>query len=415
MLAEFDMAAERGALSATEELELIQLTSPKRVEIQGETQGGGGAFAPQRVNFDNLDISNALIRLTRTGDVRAYFVTGHGESSINDSSVTGLSLLRQELERLQYQVSEISFRRVPNVPEDCTILVIAGPEMDYSEPEIEAIDDYVRRGGRLLIMLEPGLAPRLARQMEAYGLELPDEIVVEVQEGLRRTSDQRLAFVTQATVSPIVPVEGFSQSHEITRGLRFQTEFLLTRPVLESGDVAPGVTVTTLAETAAGDLPDFDIPYSWTKKNAETIANVFRGRGGADSISVEYDPLVDRRGPVTIGAAVEIDLGVFEGAAPSEERTSETALLVCFGNVRFCSDGSFRAGQPELAVNSFNWLSAQEDLITSNIDVGARDTSIGSDQAGAWLTWLPLICVQFMPMLFVTIGILNFFWRRKYA
>jgi len=43
------------------------------------------------------------------------------------------------------------------VPGDCTVLVIDGPRLDYTEPVVKAIGSYVEKGGRALFMLDPPL------------------------------------------------------------------------------------------------------------------------------------------------------------------------------------------------------------------------------------------------------------------
>ena len=44
------------------------------------------------------------------------------------------------------------------VPTDCTVLVVAGPQHDYVQPETDAIKTYVEGGGKALFMLDPRIA-----------------------------------------------------------------------------------------------------------------------------------------------------------------------------------------------------------------------------------------------------------------
>ena len=41
------------------------------------------------------------------------------------------------------------------VPDDATIVVIAGPTTDFFPPEIEALNAYVAKGGKVMVMLDP--------------------------------------------------------------------------------------------------------------------------------------------------------------------------------------------------------------------------------------------------------------------
>ena len=41
------------------------------------------------------------------------------------------------------------------MPEDCTVLVVAGPTRPLVPHVIDAINDYLKGGGRALVMLRP--------------------------------------------------------------------------------------------------------------------------------------------------------------------------------------------------------------------------------------------------------------------
>ena len=43
------------------------------------------------------------------------------------------------------------------VPGDCTLLVVAGPQHEYVQPEVDAIKTYVENGGKALFLLDPAL------------------------------------------------------------------------------------------------------------------------------------------------------------------------------------------------------------------------------------------------------------------
>ena len=151
-------------------------------------------------------------------------------------------------------------------------------------------------------------------------------------------------------------------------------------------------------------------------ESRDELAELALGNTEADRFEVAYD--VPGRGRYVEAEVVRCKNGLAVNYTEAYMRRRDPDCMVIADDLptdkkRF----SDRFDEPfeSLREDIRNWLSAQEDLITSNIDVAARDTSIRSDQAGEWTTWLPLVCVQFMPMAFVTIGILNSFWRRKFA
>ena len=59
------------------------------------------------------------------------------------------------------------------------MLIIAGPKTDPMENELKAIQDFINRGGSLLVMLNPFQTPKLPAFLKNYGFEMTDDIVVD--------------------------------------------------------------------------------------------------------------------------------------------------------------------------------------------------------------------------------------------
>ena len=122
------------------------------------------------------EITGALIRSLKRGERNACFLTGIGEHSIDDTDRSGYSVAQGGAGTQQLQDQGASPccgpplpprprsppapRRPPGkieVPKDCTVLVVAGPQHDYVQPEADAIKEYVEGGGHALFMLDPPL------------------------------------------------------------------------------------------------------------------------------------------------------------------------------------------------------------------------------------------------------------------
>src|SRR4029077_5831483 len=76
----------------------------------------------------------------------------------------------------------------PEVPADCTVLIVAGPKYDYAEPEVAAIKTYVESGGHALFMIDPPLklgrednagSPALAKVIEGWGVTLNKDLALD--------------------------------------------------------------------------------------------------------------------------------------------------------------------------------------------------------------------------------------------
>ena len=77
-------------------------------------------------NFTEEGITGAFIRAVKGGTKEVCFVQGSGEHSLDESGSSGLSQLKDALSKENYQAKAVSLLQSPNIPEDCTILVVAG-------------------------------------------------------------------------------------------------------------------------------------------------------------------------------------------------------------------------------------------------------------------------------------------------
>ena len=108
-------------------------------------------------SFDETGVTGALVRALKGGERTVCVVGGSGEHRVDDSSPEGLSDFQNAVQKDNYKVKSISLLEKAEVPSDCTVLVVAGPTGDYVQPEVDAIKKYVEDGGRALFMLDPPL------------------------------------------------------------------------------------------------------------------------------------------------------------------------------------------------------------------------------------------------------------------
>lgn len=127
-------------------------------------------------------ITNALIRISKDEKKKIYFTKGHGEPSIEapQNEKNGLSVIKREIENENYQVSEIELFNSTGVPDDCSILVIAGPQVDLFDTEIKYIKKYINKGGNI-IFLYPAFAkfPKLESILKEVGIEANNDVIVD--------------------------------------------------------------------------------------------------------------------------------------------------------------------------------------------------------------------------------------------
>jgi ABC-type uncharacterized transport system involved in gliding motility auxiliary subunit len=189
--------------------------------------------------------------------------------------------------------------------------------------EYQAMESYLRSGGKMLLMVEPFSPPSLRSFLLKFGADWkPKKAVVETN------SLQQLAGGNLLT--PIVTT--YDRNHEITRESNQLTLFPVSTPVEKAKDIPEGETVTTLLSTSS--------------KSLETE---FQGD------KVKVNQATDRRGPLSLAVAVS---GTVKAENPKEFR------LVIIGDSDFASNSARQFGMnSDFFQNTLSWLAQEEDLI----------------------------------------------------
>lgn len=129
-------------------------------------------------NVTGIDVegqlTGAIASLLSGVDYKVYFLEGHNELSISESM---LSRFRKG----GYTVSNLSLLHETEVPDDAVAVVINGPESDLSKSETEAIEQYIERGGNVIMMASLDIVdtPNYDALMENYGISLTAGSVLE--------------------------------------------------------------------------------------------------------------------------------------------------------------------------------------------------------------------------------------------
>jgi gliding-associated putative ABC transporter substrate-binding component GldG len=130
-----------------------------------------------------------------------------------DNQLAGLN---KELSR-QYRIKRINLEAGEAIPPDLYVLIIIGPKKEFSEWEKYAIDQFIMRGGKLAFWLDhvqvdiqQGKAKTqkvgLEELLENYGVDIKDNLVIDLQCNRVAISQQQSGFVYQNVVNyPFFP------------------------------------------------------------------------------------------------------------------------------------------------------------------------------------------------------------------
>lgn len=95
----------------------------------------------------------ALLAVTSPRPLKVCYLLGHGEHHPEDAGESGYLKVAALLRQNYLEVQPTQLLGTNAVPPDCSLLVVAGPVAPLSEAELERLDEYIRRGGRALVLL----------------------------------------------------------------------------------------------------------------------------------------------------------------------------------------------------------------------------------------------------------------------
>jgi len=347
--------------------------------------------------------TSALLELVEQRKPKVLFTTGHGERSLDDFDGSGLSRISDLLGKENLGLESWASLGQQDVPAGTDLLVVAGPQVNFVQPEIDAFDRYLDGGGRMLVMLDPtldekgglvetGLEPWLAGR----GVEVGDDLVVD--------PSSTLPFFGAETI--FVRAVG---AHAIVRSLEqadYPVIFAMSRSV-KAGAVPADLEAKTLLETSV---------EGWGERDLANLRGVEKGDD-------------DTPGPVSVAVAVGgagekpagLDEEELDDAAAAGEESPDAAAeesadapkwrLVVFGDSDFATNSQLaNVGNPTLVANAFNWLLERKNLL----GIGPKKPeqvrlTLTPGQLSA-ITWGALAG---LPLLAIVAGVTVWYRRRR--
>lgn len=307
---------------------------PEAVRKHAITEGGprvvliAGTEEAKPKNLDEEGLTNALVRVTRSGSKKLYFTTGHGEPDPRDAGERGESLAVRALESEGYQVATLSLLERAEVPADAAAVLVAAPRKAFLAPELEALRSYAEKGGHLGLFLEPEVDAGLDALLAEFGVGLDKDMVVDPSPVAQLFGG-----------SPVVPIVKPSPAHPVSRDLA-QTG--LAFPTARSLSVLAGKPVTPTPLALTGE-------EAWGETDIKSL--FARGKGA------QRDP-GEKSGPLPVALAAQ------RPTAAADKRSAEARLVVVGDGEFFGNQFQQLLGNLDFFENAVSWLAEQEDRIT---------------------------------------------------
>jgi len=314
-------------------------------------------------------LTNGLVQLARTKTLKVYFTTGHGEPSPDDASGKAYAAAATKLRDEGYAVEALPLLEKGEVPADAAVVLAAGAQRPFLDPEVKALQAWLAKGGKLGVYLEPEVTAGLEALLKDFGVEADEDMVVDPSLGSR--------LLGGSVVTPIVAP---SREHPITAKLGALA-------------IALPTTRSLVALTASAVRP---VPLLLTSREAwgETDVKSLFGKGA------KYDE-GEKRGPLPVAMAA-----VRPGAAGAPE-----ARLVVVGDSEFFDDRYLQIpGNLDFFLNGVAWLGEQPDRITVRPKAreGSRLFLTDAQMAG-----LRFVTVDALPVALLALGLAVWVVRRS--
>ena len=331
------------------------------VEGNGEMIVEYNGRAERLTTFNEHALINLLMRLMRTGSRPVVTLSGHGERRLDGIGNRDLGEFGQQLAAKGFRIQPLNLVTTPEVPADTSLLVIASPQADLSEGEVDRILAYIERGGNLLWLLDQqplhGLQP-LAEKLE---LTLTPGVLIDPQAG------QLKAPVTFS-------VGAIYGEHPITRNFDYLTVFPFARQItINENDAWHSLSLVEAGENGWVETGDLNA-------------------------GIAFDAMYDVSGPVSIAAVLNRTVN------DQEQR------VAVIGSGYFLANAYLGYGRNlDFGVNLVNWLAGDEDLIAIQPRMTIDSSLTLKEPTLTIIAWGFLIV---MPLIFLGSGMM-IWWRRK--
>ena len=269
---------------------------------------------------------------------------------------------------------------MPGIPADIKVVMIAGPQYDFSDRETKMLRDFWNKDGRILVLVDPAAkTPKLLAFLNELGVKVDDDRLM----AMVKTGIEEVARVRDV-VAHFLPDNPVTKRLADVRAPFFGPTSSLT---LNSQQVAAAnIHLAPLAQAEKGYWGETDY-----NSDDETL--------------LQFDAAKDKGEPLTIAASVE------KGGSADERVQINSARLVVVTNSTFIQDNALTQDQQGLDFisASINWLLSREQMIGIAPKIPQTLTFSLNEQSLHSLRWIILVLMPLVPAL---LGLIVW-WRRR--
>lgn len=350
-------------------------------------------------SIDETQLTNALMNLADVSQKKVYFLTGHGEvgsySRTSQQNVEGklnMSQLRIDMASEGFQGADLKLAETKKIPDDASVVVIPGPTSELLPAEEKILEDWIAKGGRVMLLLEMESANKYDQFLQKYGFKASDELVID-----------EMAQMVGAEPVYALGLQ-YNQESPIVKDFTMTTLYKLSRTVEASDKLPAGAKVVPFVTTG---------PNAYSIKLSDVL--------GRTEVKVKEDDIV-RQGSLALAAAGTYPVADAQAKDKKAEDKKADAKqdkadklhegrVVVFGDSEFCCNELYKAvGNRDLILNALNWLAASENHITVRAKENNAEPLMLDDKTA---TRIKVFLIIALPLCVLILGILNARRRRS--
>jgi len=336
-------------------------------------------------------LSTSIKKLSMKSKIKIALLQGNGEPSLS-----AMQQLRSSLS-IMYNVNPITFTDTSGVPAEYKTLVIIAPADTINPNYFKYLDEFVGRGGRLLVALNTvkgdfsknqgeKVYTGLSKWLEKFGVVVKPNFVVDAHCSNVMVRQKQGMFVMNTPVSfPYLPIINNFADHPITKGLEAVMMPFASQISIEPKDTT--ISIIPIATTS-------------NKSGIEDLPVYF-------NIEKQWGPIDFNISDIPVAVAVE---GKLENNTPTK--------MVVFSDGDFVVNGEGQRAQrlqPDnisLMVNAVDWLSDDTGLIALRTK-GVTSRPIDPSLEASTKTFLKYLNFLLPILLIIIYGIFRFQHKKR--
>jgi gliding-associated putative ABC transporter substrate-binding component GldG len=359
------------------------------------------------------EISSAVKKMTSAELKKIGFLTGHGETTLEQ-----LSRL-QEILAKQYQITTVDITNGSPVPSDIAVLMIAAPVQPIKGWEKYLIDQYLMNGGKIAFLINKVNA-NLQNQfgqpvnveiddlLESYGIRINTDLVRDISCAYVMV-DQQAGFMVLRNQIPfyyLPRAAEFMKTSPIVKDLS-SVVFYFASSIDTSLARSKGLNTNVLVKSSSRSGRQENVFL--ISPNMEVTKEMFMESGIPLVVSVEG------AFPSAFGnRSIVIDTS-FKGTLDSTNRQviGKVSKIVVVGDGDFIQD-QFSGGNRDnffLASNFIDWLA--DDIGLAEIRSRESGNKPLAEVSEGTKTWVKVVNLGLPPLIVVIVGVIR--WRIRVA